>query len=160
MKISIFIRHVQVRSYSARPEEIYYKDERQAIKDLKNAEEIIILPADKGKSTVVLDRNDYVEKVNTMLVDTKTYEDLPSDPTPKYKRKLIATLTDLKKEGKITEAKCKELCPTAENVPRLYCTPKIHKPGTPLRPIVDYTSTIGYNTGCPEKKKLTVTLLL
>ena len=35
---------------------------------------------------------------------------------------------------------------TAENVPRLYCTPKIHKPNTPLRPIVDYTATIGYST--------------
>jgi len=28
----------------------------------------------------------------------------------------------------------------------MYCTPKIHKAGTPLRPIVDYTGSIGYNT--------------
>ena len=27
----------------------------------------------------------------------------------------------------------------------MYCTPKIHKEGTPLRPIVDYTGSIGYN---------------
>ena len=81
-----------------------------------------------------------------MLEDKKTYEQLPSDPTVNYKRKLVAILADLKKSGKITEAKYKQLNPTAENVPRLYCTPKIHKPGTPLRPIVDYTNTIGYNT--------------
>ena len=31
------------------------------------------------------------------------------------------------------------------NTPRMYCTPKIHKEGTPLRPIVDYTGSIGYN---------------
>ncbi len=128
------------------PQQNVTKDERQAIKDLKKAEDIIILPADKGKSTVVLDKEEYVEKVNTMLADRKTYEELPSDPTPKYKRKLVSMLTDLKKEGKITESKYKELYPTAENVPRLYCTPKIHKAGTPLRPIVDYTGTIGYNT--------------
>jgi len=34
----------------------------------------------------------------------------------------------------------------AENVPRMYCTPKIHKTGNPLRPIVDYTGSIGYKT--------------
>ncbi len=27
----------------------------------------------------------------------------------------------------------------------MYCTPKIHKDGNPLRPIVDYTGSIGYN---------------
>ena len=27
----------------------------------------------------------------------------------------------------------------------MYCTPKIHKPDNPLRPIVDYTGSIGYN---------------
>ena len=37
--------------------------------------------------------------------------------------------------------------PTAENVPRIYGTPKIHKPGNKVRPIiVDYTGSIGYNT--------------
>jgi len=36
--------------------------------------------------------------------------------------------------------------PTQENIPRMYCTPKIHKRGAPLRPIVDYTGSIGYNT--------------
>ena len=35
--------------------------------------------------------------------------------------------------------------PTAENVPRIYGSPKIHKDGTPLRPIVDYLGSIAYN---------------
>ena len=43
------------------------KEERQAIKDLKKADDIIILPADKGKSTVILDKNEYDENVNNML---------------------------------------------------------------------------------------------
>ena len=103
----------------------------------------MILPADKGKSTVVMDTTDYDEKVNNMLADKKTYEELSDDPTPRYKRKLVVKLTKLKKKGKITEMKYKQLYPTAENIPRLYCTPKIHKPNNPLRPIVDYTATIG-----------------
>ncbi|XP_072041057.1 uncharacterized protein [Amphiura filiformis] len=128
------------------PEQNITKEERKAIKDLKKVEDIIILPADKGKSTVVLDKAEYEEKVTTMLGDRKTYEELPADPTQRYKLKLVTKLTGLKKEGKITELKYKQLYPTAENVPRLYCTPKIHKLNTPLRPIVDYTATIGYST--------------
>ena len=30
-------------------------------------------------------------------------------------------------------------------MPRIYGSPKIHKDGTPLRPIINYTGTIGYN---------------
>ena len=81
-----------------------------------------------------------------MLGDKKTYEELADDPTGKYKRKLVNILSTLKKGGKISEVKYKYLYPTAENIPRLYCTPKIHKNNCPLRPIVDYTGTIGYNT--------------
>ena len=114
------------------PEQNITKEERQAIKELKKVKEIIILPANMGKATVVLDKGEYEEKVTTMLDDKKTYEQLPDDPTPKYKRKLVATLGNLKKEGKITESKYKELYPTAENVPLLYCTPKIHKPNKPV----------------------------
>ena len=96
----------------------------------KKVDEIIILPADKGKATVVLDKDEYEEKVTTMLGDKKTYEQLPNDPTPKYKWKLVATLGNLKKEGKITESKYKELYPTAENVPRLQgCIQEVPHPG-------------------------------
>ncbi|XP_072050056.1 uncharacterized protein [Amphiura filiformis] len=120
--------------------------ERKAINVLKKEGSIVILPADKGKATVVLDKQEYSEKAEILLSDKKTYEELPSDPTQKYKRKLVAILTRLTNEEKITKTKYKQLYPTAENVPRLYCTPQIHKPNAPLRPIVDYTSTIGYET--------------
>ena len=72
-----------------------------------------------------------------MLSDDKTHEKLPSDPTGKYKRKLVAILQRLKSENKLSKDQYDGLYPTAENVPKMYCTPKIHKPNTPLRPIVD-----------------------
>ena len=125
------------------PESNLTVDERKAIKELQKKDDIIILPADKGKATCILDRDSYEKKVNSMLTDTKTYGVLQADPIAKYTRtcKLVATLKDLKKDGKIDKFKYKYLYPTAENAPRLYCTPKIHKPDTPLRPIVDYTGT-------------------
>ncbi|XP_060074957.1 uncharacterized protein LOC132554659 [Ylistrum balloti] len=92
-----------------------------------------------------MDTDDYEAKVMTMLHDNKTYEQLQTNPTNKLKRRLISILTRLKQESKITESQYRYLYPTAENTPRIYCTPKIHKQGNPLRPIVDYTGSIGYN---------------
>ncbi|XP_014679428.1 PREDICTED: uncharacterized protein LOC106819296, partial [Priapulus caudatus] len=121
------------------------KEEKSAIFKLKREPSIMILPADKGKATVVVDKDDYEKQVNTMLSDVRTYGKLKKDPTTKYKSKLVAILQRLKREDKITEAQYKFLYPTAENVPRIYCTPKIHKEGNPYRPIVDYTGSIAYN---------------
>ena len=106
----------------------------------------MILPADEGKATVVMDKTEYEEKVNIMLNDAHTWERLQADPTSSYKGKLIEKLTKLKKDGKITEDQYKYLYPTSEATTRLYCTPKIHKANNLLRPIVDYTGSIGYNT--------------
>ncbi|XP_072021450.1 uncharacterized protein [Amphiura filiformis] len=122
------------------------KDEKIALKDLRKEDTILILPADKGKSTVVLDKEDYEEKVNIMLNDDKTYEKLKNDPTARYKKKLVSLLTRFKKEEKITVKEYWKLYPTVENTPRMYCTPKIHKAGTHLRPIVDYCGSIMYET--------------
>ena len=122
------------------------KDERAAIKSLKKKDSILIMGADKGRSTVVLDKDNYEEKVHKMLQDEKTYEVLKTDPTPKYKRKLISILSRLKKENKIDEKQYKLLYPTTANTPRLYCTTKIHKKDNPIRPIVDYTDSMGYET--------------
>ena len=39
----------------------------------------MILPADKGRATVVMDKTEYEEKVNTMLNDVHTYEKLQAN---------------------------------------------------------------------------------
>ena len=102
--------------------------------------------ADKGRCTVVQSSAEYESKVNTMLSDEHTYEKLKKDPTPGYKRKLVNILKRLKAEQKIDEAQYRLLYPIAEATPRLYCTTKIHENGNPVRPIVDYTGSTGYQT--------------
>ena len=119
---------------------------KTALRSLKQEDSITILPADKGRAKVVMDKTEYKEKVNIVLNDAHTYEKLQADPTSSYKRKLIEKLTKLNKDSKITEDQYKYLYPTSEATPRLYCTLKIHKANNPLRPIVDYTGSIGYNT--------------
>ena len=90
--------------------------------------------------------SNYEQKQSEMLSDEKTYERLPSDPTQRYKRDLVAILSRLRKENKINKAQYDLLFPTTENIPRINVTPKVHKPGNKVRPILDYTGTIGYQT--------------
>ena len=92
---------------------------------------------------MIMGTYEYEQKVTTVLSDDKTYEKLKKDSTQKYKRQLVSIIRKLKEDGKITEEQYKYL--TAENVSRMYCTLKIHKRDNPLRPIVDYTGSIGYN---------------
>ena len=49
------------------------REERKALQDLKKEESILILPADKGKATVLMEVSDYEEKLTEMLSDEKTY---------------------------------------------------------------------------------------
>ena len=124
------------------------KEERQALGVLAKEKDILILPADKGRCTVILNKSEYTKQVETMLSDRGTYTPLTEDPTGNIKRKLAAILGNLKESGKITKEKWREIYPTAENTPRMYCTPKIHKKTipAPLRPIVDCTGSVTYAT--------------
>ena len=105
----------------------------------------MVLGADKGRATVVMDKSEYHDKMCALLSDTKNYEILDKDPTSKHKRELENTLKRFEREDKIRKTDRDYLSPNSEAVPRIYGSPKIHKDGTPLRPIVDFTGSIGYN---------------
>ena len=49
------------------------KDELHALKRLKNDKDIVILPADKGRVTVVMDK-DYTDKMDSLVNEKQTYE--------------------------------------------------------------------------------------
>ena len=49
-------------------------EERKALTSLSNDNNIIILPADKGRCTVLLNQKDYNEKILSLLSDENTYE--------------------------------------------------------------------------------------
>ena len=64
------------------------KNVKQALKRLKNDENIVILPADKGRVTVVMDKEDYHDKMNYLVNDKQTYQKLKQDPTPALQGKV------------------------------------------------------------------------
>ena len=118
--------------------------QRQALSQLKQDKNRVILTADKGVAMVVMDTQDYNNKAQSLLQDTDTYQVLPKDPTPQLKNKLITLLKNIHQTGGLSTHKYKQLYPTSAIPPKFYGLPKIHKTGTPLRPIVSSRGSITY----------------
>ena len=137
---------VKIVSKSKPPRSNISRAEREAIKALAKDDSIVILPADKGRTTVILNKQDYHNKVKALLDDTNTYEKLTPDPTRAIKNNLIQTLKKWRKEERIPNYLYNQLYPTAENVPKFYGLPKIHKKDVPLRPIVSSIGSVMYDT--------------
>ena len=55
---------------------------------MKQSEDVVILLADKGKATVVMDPKKYDEKLLSMLKDATTYKTLSRDPAPALERRM------------------------------------------------------------------------
>ena len=121
------------------------REERKAIEELRRDKTRIILTMDKGVSMVVMDRDDYNKEAEELL-HQPAYRPISNDPTNKYKTKLISLLKSIKTEGQINESTHKRLYPTWAGSPKFYGLPKVHKEGTPLRPIVSSTWAVTYST--------------
>ena len=99
----------------------------------------------QGVAIVIMDQENYTNKAQALLQDTNTYKVLTKDPTSQLKNTLISLLKDIKQTGGLTTHKYKPLYPTSAVPPKFYGLPKIHKTGTPLRPIVSSRGSITYS---------------
>ena len=126
------------------PDKNLTKDEQQALKRLTNDDNIVILPADKGRVTVVLDKTDYFDKMDALVSDKQTYKELKRDPTLALLRKLNSKILTLKKTDAIDTQRYYRLRCSVPQPPKLYGLPKLHKPGIPMRPIVSFCGSPTY----------------
>lgn len=79
------------------------RNETKAICTLKNDTESTILPADKGRTIVVLDTDHYEKQMTDMLQDKNTYEVQQKAPTEIKENKLKSALRPLLNENKINK---------------------------------------------------------
>ena len=126
------------------PKDNLSKDERKALRELQSDTSIVILPADKGRSTVILNREDYLEKCMDHI-NNGSYQLPEIDPTTKIETKTLKQLKVLKDNEFIDNKLYYYLKPTDSPAPRFYGQPKLHKPGVPIRPIVSYSGSPLYN---------------
>ena len=118
------------------------KAQNIALRELKRDRDRIVRTADKGVAMVVMDKQDYINKSNQLL-NQNTYKVISKDPTNTIKNKLINILKGIKTKTGLGSNTYKSMYPTGCVPPKFYGLPKIHKPDTPLRPIV---SSCGYVT--------------
>ena len=114
---------------------------RLALKSLSKKKVILILPSDKARATVTLDKSSYDVQICIMLSDNQTYCELHQDPAPLMERKLNALLLQLRKKGAIPTPLYNHLRSSGGQIPLVYGLPKVHKP---LRPIVSFFSSPSY----------------
>ena len=122
----------------------FTREEHRALKQLQNDEGIVILPADKGRVTVVMDKTEYFDKMDSTVYDKRTYEELTVNPAPKLQKGLNAKLLGLKKRDLLSYNLYHRLRCSAPQSPKLYELPKLHKPQTPMRPIVSFCGSPTY----------------
>ena len=77
--------------------DVEQKKYHHILKHLKDDKSIIITRPDKGRGVVIMDKNDYISKMNTILKDSKKFECLFDDPTIKRQSSLTNLLGRLKK---------------------------------------------------------------
>ena len=114
----------------------------EAARALKTNNAIIISRPDKGSGVVVLDRNDYVNKMLVILEDRSKFRQLGPAVTFDYtlkieqafQKRINAMLSD--KKNPISKAVYDEIYPSKCQRSKMYGLPKTHKPDVPVRPVL------------------------
>ena len=105
------------------------------MKESQSDTSIVILPGDKGRSTVTLNREDYLEKCMDHI-NNGPYQLLKKDRATKIKTKALKQSKILRDNEFIDHKLYYYLKPTDSHAPRFYSQPNIHMPGVPIRPIL------------------------
>ena len=124
------------------------REHRKVLKELRKDKSLIITRPDKGRATVILTRDAYVEKMMSILEDKSKF--LRLGPVEQFDRTLSienALRTYLKRlvsEKEMSAHTYNEILPVGSSRPRMYGLPKVHKPGVPLRPILSMSGSPQY----------------
>lgn len=113
-----------------------YKQIKETKQFIKKNPQIVITKPDKSNKTVILNKQDYEEKMNFLLSDSNTYEKLKTDPTNKYQKQNNDLIKKWENGNLISANLANKLKINNSHSPKIYGLPKLHKEGIPLRPIV------------------------
>lgn len=112
-----------------------------AAKELRENNDIIIRKADKSSVFVILDKEDYMRKINTILQDNSKFKKITRNPTQDLKTSLNRLIRN---NNKTLGAPKLPLIEGDHKVGYAYGNVKTHKQGSPLRPIISQTPAVTY----------------
>ena len=118
---------------------------RSIVKSLKNDNNLIITKPDKGNGCVLMNKTDYLQKMDAIISDPSKFNLLgPAeqyDKIDKVEKEINKFLKHLLFKNEIDENLFNLIKPVGSVTPRLYGLPKIHKNDIPLRPILSMVNS-------------------
>ncbi|BHF74024.1 hypothetical protein SprV_0401710800 [Sparganum proliferum] len=120
-------QQVTTLAMAHKPRATVTKAEQSALKTLRADTGIVILPADKGRSTVVMDKADYIQNANALLEDRQAYLPCNDEPMRKLVTQLDKTLADMQTSEAINKSVRLAIKSVDAAAPRFYGLPKVHK---------------------------------
>ncbi|UYV76498.1 SMARCD2 [Cordylochernes scorpioides] len=108
------------------------------INRLRKSGSIVITKSDKGNQTVILDSADYKKKMMDILTDEDTFKPISEKEKTLLKKSFKKSLINLKNTKTITADQFAQFTGSLDKNAYIYGSPKMHKPGVPLRPIIAY----------------------
>ena len=110
------------------------------MKTLAKNKNLVINSPDKGRGVVIMNRDDYLQKMLQILNDSSKFIKLPNLnsflTTLRLEDLVNKFLNKLCKAGIISDEQYKKLYVSDSSPGILYGLPKIHKPNLPMRPIL------------------------
>nr|VZI20951.1 unnamed protein product [Spirometra erinaceieuropaei] len=120
-------------------------EEAQGLRSLKSDHSIVVVPADKGDATVIMDKIEYVNKANEIFSDMEAYTLLAEDPTKKQAAAIKKSVNELARLKVISPDDSKLMTLSDPHIAHAYSLPKVHKVDVPLRIIVPLIGSPTYN---------------
>jgi hypothetical protein len=119
-------------------------DQHKKVKLLTANDSIVIRKADKSNVFVIIDKEKYIEKLDTILADDLKFKKIDADPTEDIKRQLNKIIT--RANASQDQIHFSKLIGHFEPG-YMYGNPKIHKciEDPPLRPIISQVGTVSYD---------------
>ena len=99
-------------------------DQRNALHDLKSKNNIVIKPADKGGSIVIMNKDKYIKETCTQHHDGRFLKKIDNDPTPTLKNKLKLLINEQQPNLQNDVLK---LIPSHSRPATFYTIPKVQK---------------------------------
>ena len=118
----------------------------RTLRRLAKDKEICICSYDKGTGVVVMDRNDYYKKLDTIISDSSKFVKIPVDDDDPKSHPIVKKQNSVKYyiQTYIPEEHHKGLIPSGSQPGKLYGLCKVHKKDYPMRPIVSMVNTPEY----------------
>jgi hypothetical protein len=101
----------------------------------------MITQANKGKTIVIIYKQDYNNKVHTSLSENK-FQAIPDNPTNKYQKQITQAIKQCNLI--INKGQTKHLTQRNPTPPTLKAQLKLYKVGKPIRPVINNRSAPSY----------------